>query len=139
MTTGALQPPGAAQPARAERAPPGSNRLSQQCRGRLRVLQIGSHDPLLAAHDRGGGQPRHQREDRGRDAARRLEDPLERALADLAFPAQRQSALQTSNQRGEFLVIPPGRNAIDGSRDAEPPAADKPLVLPYFEVEEWNE
>jgi hypothetical protein len=29
--------------------------------------------------------------------------------------------------------------SIEVSRDAEPPAADKPLVLPYFEVEEWDE
>jgi putative transposase len=29
--------------------------------------------------------------------------------------------------------------AIEVSRDAEPPAADTPLVLPYFEVEEWDD
>src|SRR5208337_3874556 len=38
-----------------------------------------------------------------------LEDSLERALADLAFPTQRQGALQTSNQRREILVVSPGR------------------------------
>jgi putative transposase len=58
----------------------------------------------------------------------------QRALVDEASRA-------TKAMRREAARRPKSSPAksIEVSRDTEPPAADKPLVLPYFEVEEWDE
>src|SRR5208282_3930887 len=64
-------------------------------------------DAFLATFERSDGELRHQREYSRRDAARRLDDALERTIADFAWSAERQRAQQTANQPGEILVVSP--------------------------------
>ena len=58
----------------------------------------------------------------------------QRALVD-------EASRTTKAMRREAARRPKSSPAksIEVSRDAEPPAADTPLVLPYFEVEEWDD
>lgn len=77
-----------------------------------------------------------------RDAGRRAVDEelifstilAQRALVDEASRTtkamRRDAARRPKSSRAK---------AIEVSRDAEPSAADTPLVLPYFEVEEWDD
>jgi putative transposase len=57
----------------------------------------------------------------------------------LAQRALVDEASRTTKAMRREAARRPKSKSIEVSRDAEPPAADKPLVLPYFEVEEWDE